>query len=76
MTGKWVFEETVKMGGAPSDSRFRSFAERYIISRAPFFRVGFEAEDGWACLMDAKRLYKMIDRAGTSVNIESPLDHP
>lgn len=64
------------MSHPPSDSRFRSFAERYVISRAPFFRLGFEAEDGWSCLMDAKRLYKMIERTGVNVAIESPLDHP
>lgn len=50
-----------------SDPRFRSFAERYIIARANYFRVGHETEDAWNCLLDAKRVYKMAQRMGETI---------
>lgn len=53
-----------------SDPRFRSFAERYIIARASFFRVNHETEDAWKCLLDAKRVYKMAERMGETVNLD------
>ena len=34
--------------------RFRSFAERYIIARAPEFTKGKELEEGWQAIQDAK----------------------
>ena len=39
--------------------RFRSFAERYIIARAPEFTKGKELEEGWQAIQDAKKLYQM-----------------
>ena len=56
----------------PSDQRFRSFAERYIIARAHHFRVPMNehAEDQWACIQDAKRCYAMIERVGRNIEPE------
>jgi hypothetical protein len=56
----------------PSDQRFRSFAERYIIARAHFFRVpsSEHTEDQWSCIMDAKRVYSMIERVGQNIEPE------
>lgn len=55
-----------------SDQRFRSFAERYMVARAHFFRVpsSEHVEDQWACVLDAKRAYSMIERAGQNINPE------
>ena len=55
-----------------SDQRFRSFAERYLIARASFFRQEPTAlaEDTWSCLLDAKRAYAMVRRLGESVDPE------
>lgn len=51
------------MAGEPDDQRFRSFAERYVITRAATFRVGHEVDDGWAAVLDARQLYKAIRTA-------------
>lgn len=58
--------------GKPSDQRFRSFAERFMIARAHLFRVDPAelAEDTWTCIMDAKRAYHMIARAGQNIEPE------
>lgn len=52
-----------------ADPRFRSFVERYVIERARHFRVDPEghAEDQWAAVQDAKRVYAMIQRVGEGV---------
>lgn len=52
------------------DPRFRSFAERYVVARAEFFRKDPDghAEDQWECLLDAKRVYLMARRM--SINVE------
>lgn len=56
----------------PSDQRFRSFAERYMIARAHHFRLPMSdhTEDQWACIMDAKRAYAMIQRVGQNIEPE------
>lgn len=56
----------------PSDQRFRSFAERYMIARAHLFRADPEglAEDTWSCILDAKRAYAMIARTGFNIEPE------
>ena len=58
--------------GKPSDQRFRSFAERYMIARAHLFRVPDTelAEDTWQCILDAKRAYAMIARTGQNIEPE------
>jgi hypothetical protein len=52
------------------DTRFRSFAERYVIARAEFFRKDPEGliEDQFLCLLDAKRVYLMA--RNMSINVE------
>lgn len=40
--------------------RFRSFTERYVIERAGSFRTGFEQEDAFAAVLDAKGIYNNI----------------
>lgn len=41
--------------------RYRSFCERYIIARAPQFRVGQEREDAWSASLDALSIYRHIE---------------
>jgi hypothetical protein len=55
--------------GRPSDARFRSFAERFMIARAHLFRADPPglAEDTWTCILDAKRAYHMIERTGQNI---------
>lgn len=48
------------MAQQPSSERFRLFTERYVIQRAPFFRVGHEQEDAWAAMLDARNVYQRI----------------
>lgn len=43
-------------------SRFRSFAERYVIERASTFKVETEIEDAWSAVERAKTIYKHIDK--------------
>jgi len=45
-------------------TRFRSFAERYLIERAKTFHTEEELEDGWKAIEDAKKLYVMVESAG------------
>ena len=40
--------------------RFRSFAERYVIERASSFRTGYEQDDAWTAILDAKAVYHQI----------------
>lgn len=42
------------------ETRFRSFAERYVIERASSFKVGNEDADGWEAIQRAKTAYKQI----------------
>jgi len=57
-------------GPMPSDQRFRSFAERFLIERAGTFRADHIAEDTWLCVQDAKRAYNMIAQAGRNGDLE------
>ena len=74
---------TIQYGGAqqgvdsgptnPSPSsveqtRFRSFAERYLLTRAPHWPVGKETEMAWEATLDAKRFYRMIEAQGKNLN--------
>lgn len=52
---------------AASNTRFRSFAERYLIERANTFRVGHEDEDAWVCIGHAKTAYNMVKERGRTL---------
>ena len=46
-------------------TRFRSFAERYVIERAS----GFKSDtDAWTAVQDAMRVYKMIEQQSVCVS--------
>lgn len=53
-----------------SDPRFRSFVERYLIERVAYFSLDPDqhAKDQWDCILDAKRAYAMVNRAGQGWN--------
>jgi hypothetical protein len=60
--------------------RFRSFAERYVVERAGSFRTGFEQEDAFAAVLDAKGIYnniaaqaKYMDQPEQAETTQSPL---
>lgn len=53
-----------------NETRFRSFAERYVIARAPSFRPGHEEEDQWTCMLNAKSAYKKIAAMGQGITAE------
>lgn len=40
--------------------RFRSFAERYVIARAPEFDKSTEQADAWEALLNARTIYEQI----------------
>lgn len=56
----------------PSDQRFRSFAERYVVARAHLLTADSTklAEEQYIMVLDAKRLYAMIERAGQNIQPE------
>lgn len=54
-------------GRAPSNTRYRSFAERYVVERASTFRPGHEEEDAWKAAMSAKTAYNMIREVGRTL---------
>jgi hypothetical protein len=41
-------------------TRFRSFAERYLLTRSHLFKQGRELEDAHACVLEARTVYKII----------------
>ena len=49
-------------------TRFRSFAERYLLTRAPHWPVGQETQMAWEATLDAKRFYRMIEQQGKNLN--------
>ena len=53
-----------------SNLRFRSFAERYMVTRSEFFRQDPDglAADTWQCILDARRAYKLIGQVGLNVD--------
>lgn len=53
-----------------NETRFRSFAERYMIARAPSFRDGHEEEDQWTCILNAKSAFRKIEAMGRGVTNE------
>lgn len=44
-------------------TRFRSFAERYVVARATAFRSGAKEEeaDAWECVLRARSVYSQIE---------------
>lgn len=49
---------------------FQSFAERYVIARAPSFKREAEREDAWRTLLDARTVYQQMVQMGR--NVEHP----
>lgn len=45
-----------------ADARFRSFAERYLVTRSHLFRTDPSGltEDTWLCVLDARRAYRLV----------------
>lgn len=53
-----------------NETRFRSFAERYVLARAHMFREGHEEEDQWTCMLNAKSAYRKIEAMGRGITNE------
>lgn len=51
-------------------SRFRSFAERYLIERASTFTVGNEVKEAWDCTLDALSIYRRIKSTAGSMEVK------
>ena len=67
--GKWHENKTAKAAFAAgvlycltpeAPGRFQSFAERYVIARAPTFKTGNEREEAWRAVLDARGMYRQI----------------
>ena len=57
--------------------RFQSFAERYVIARAPGFRLGLERDDAQSALHDAISIFANIEVAMiTSTAVAARSDAP
>jgi hypothetical protein len=68
-TPPWPASNPIGEQRRSSNMRFRSFAERYLVTRSAFFRqdeAGLQ-EDIWKCVLDAKRVYKLIGEVGINV---------
>lgn len=48
--------------------RFRSFAERYVVARAPTFDPKTEQEDAWEALLNARTIYEQIGQMSKTVD--------
>ena len=52
----------------PSDQRFRSFAERYLIERCRLWPADCNTDEmAWATIAQARTIYKMILEQGRTV---------
>jgi len=52
----------------PSDQRFRSFAERYLLERCRHWPADCNAEDiAWKTIAQARTVYKMILEQGRTI---------
>jgi len=54
-------------GPRPSDVRFRSFAERYVVERARTFDQARLEDDAWRAVTEARTIYKMICETGRTI---------
>lgn len=50
---------------APVDQRLTSFLERYLIERIGACKNENPLQDGWLVLQDGKKIYAMIQAAGS-----------
>lgn len=53
---------------SPSNARFRSFAERYIIERCRDWKQGEIDEQAWAAILEAKSLYSKVREVSRTIN--------
>lgn len=53
-----------------AEDRARSFIERYVIARAPHFRVGFEEEDAFDAALTGKNVYRNINNVAKDAEPE------
>lgn len=79
ITGRLAYKANMSSPGPvgdprPSDQRFRSFAERYLIERAGTFRADNIAADTWQAILDAKRAYNMIKEVGRNAENDVGFD--
>ena len=51
-------------------TRFRSFAERYVIERASSFKEDTEQNDAWKAILQAKTVYKMIHGIANTLTMD------
>lgn len=54
-------------GQVPSNTRFRSFCERYIIERCRDWKEGEIDERAWATILEAKSIYNKVKEVGRTV---------
>jgi hypothetical protein len=47
---------------------FKSFAEQYVLARAPTFERGSEGKDAFNAMLDAERVYKRITQQARSLD--------
>ena len=63
------------MSNENEETRFRSFAERYVVARAQYFRTDIdEMEDAWITVDRAKKIYKHIHAKAIAMRDETPPD--
>jgi hypothetical protein len=60
--------EAERVNNKPSDQRFRSFAERYLVERCRLWPADADtAQMAWDTIAQAKTIYKMILEQGRNV---------
>lgn len=52
---------------APSNTRFRSFCERYIVERCRDWKEGEIDERAWATILEAKSIYNKVREVGRTL---------
>jgi hypothetical protein len=55
----------------PSNSRFRSFAERYLVERCRDWKEGEIDERAWAAILEAKSIYNKVKEVGRTLGSDT-----
>lgn len=65
--GVGVQEQGPAPNKVPSNARFRSFAERWVVERARGFTEATITNDTWTAIQQAKTAYNMIKEVGRNL---------
>ncbi len=63
---QWMIQGNATMASENQEQvRFRSFAERYLVTRSHAFTKGNEEAEAWECGLQARTIYEMLNGLAT-----------